>query len=226
MRSLRAGVFAASSVALAATAHRLGGGMQPTGKVIAVAVAVLFGFGLVWARRERHGAGIAAVVLASQLGLHAAFALAPSTSMTSGTSTSELNRWAAMLLCHTAGHPATAAQVNAARAALGLGPLPQVPMAMHMASPFTTGGAAMLATHLVAGVAMAWWLRRGERAAWAGARRIVRAVLTGVRSVHPLVPPVATLRAAGTAWTPRRWTWRTGLAGRGPPGALVTVLTA
>lgn len=224
MRSARAGVFAASSVALAAGAHRLGGGAQPTLIVLVAAVAGLFGFGLVWARRERRGPAIAAVVLLSQLALHATFAFAPMRSM--GGDRSELNRWAAMLLCHNPAHPATAAQVNAARAVLGLGPLPTEPPAMHMASPFSAGGVAMLVLHLGAAVVMACWLRRGERAAWAAARRVVAVVVAAGRPVRPAVRPSLSVHATGIVWVPRRWTFGAGLAGRGPPAALVTVRTA
>ena len=177
MRAARAGVLAASSVALAAGAHRLGGGMPPAQALLVATTAVFFGFGLLWTRRERSGPAIAAVVLLSQLAMHAAFALAPMRSTGGDRTHGELNRWAAMLLCHNPSHPATAAQVNAARAALGLGPLPTAPAAMHMSGPISTGGAGMLALHLVAALAMACWLRRGERAAWAVARRVVAGVV-------------------------------------------------
>lgn len=225
MRAARAGVFAASSVALAVGAHRFGGGAQPTRAVLMTALAMSFGFGLLWSRRERRGPAIAGVVLLSQLALHAAFAFAP---MRSGgiRAGDEVNRWAAMLLCHNATHPATAAQVNSARAALGLGPLPAAPPAMHMTSPVSTGGAGMLALHLGAALVMAWWLRRGERAVWTVARRVVVSVVATVRPVPPTSVPAPSAGAAGLVWTPRRWTFGAGLAGRGPPVACVRVLTA
>ena len=213
MRAVRAGMFASSSVALAAGAHRLAGGAQPNGTVLLAAAAGLFAFGAVWARRERGGRAIATVVLLSQLGLHAAFVLAPVRAGGHDGATPELNRWAAMLLCNNAGHQATVAQVNTARAALGLGPLPTSPPAMHMAGTFTAGGASMLGLHLGAALVMAWWLRRGERAAWAVAQRIVAAG----RPVATVIPSCATSRAAGVVWVPRHWTFGAGLAGRGPP---------
>ena len=231
MRVARAGTFAASSVALAVGAHRLGGGMRPTGTAMALSLIMLFGFGLVWAHRERRGPAITAAVLTSQLALHVGFTLAPMRTMASAGASSELSRWAAMLLCSDADHPATVAQVDAARALLGLGPLPappaaMAPTAMHMASPFTTSGAGMLAMHVGAALVMAWWLRRGERSAWAAARRVVAVIIASVQRSLPLSPANRAPRPIGDVWTPRPWSWGTGLAGRGPPAGLVPVLTA
>ena len=76
-RVVRAGVFALSSAVLAVVAHRLAGGMPPAPGQVAAAAALLFGFGLFWARCERGGSAITAVVLISQLALHAAFAEVP-----------------------------------------------------------------------------------------------------------------------------------------------------
>lgn len=226
MRVAGAGVFATSSVALAVGAHRLGGGMRPAGSAMVASVIVLFAFGLAWARRERRGPAITAAVLTSQLALHALFALAPMRTMAGSGANSELNRWAAMLLCSDAGHPATAAQVNAARALLGLGPLPAGTPAMHMASPFTAAGAGMLAMHLGAALVMAWWLRRGERMAWAAAQRVVTVIIAAARRCLPLLSTNTAPRPFSVAWTPRPWSWRSGLAGRGPPAGSVPVLTA
>lgn len=226
MRAVRAAVFASSSVALAAGAHRLAGGSQQTRTVLLAAVAVLFAFGEVWSRRERRGPFIAAVVLLSQAGLHAAFAYAPMRGAEGDGVGPELTRWSAMLLCHQAHHrPATAAQVNAARAALGMGPLP-TPPAMHMTSPVSTGGAGMLALHLGAALVMAWWLRRGERTAWTAAHRMVATVVAAGRAPRTVVFLRAAFHAVGDVWAPHRWTFGAGLAGRGPPRALVPVPTA
>ena len=226
MRVVRAAVFAASCLSLAVGAHRLGGGMQATPTAMVAAVVVLFGFGLVWGRRERRGPVITAVVLASQLALHALFELMPMRAMAASGTDPELNRWAAMLLCSDAGHPATIAQVNAARVLLGLGPLPTAPTTMHMASPFTAGGAAMLAMHVGAALVMAWWLRRGERAAWSAAGRVVAVIVAAARWSAARVPASRAPRPVGGAWTPRPWAWGSGLAGRGPPARFVPVLTA
>ncbi|MGP4022720.1 hypothetical protein [Actinomadura sp. 3N407] len=58
-----------------------------------------------------------------------------------------------------------------------------------------TGGTTMTLAHTVAALAAAWWLRRGERAAWSLARRIAAAadrpirLLVALLTVEPAAPP-------------------------------------
>jgi hypothetical protein len=64
-------------------------------------------------------------------------------------------------------------------------------------APSSSGGGTMALAHVVAAVVSAWWLRRGERAAWALARRIAAAVVRPARTLRQALLP---LRSA-----PRRW---------------------
>jgi hypothetical protein len=53
----------------------------------------------------------------------------------------------------------------------------QYPTHAHLARPVASGGGGgMVLAHLVAAVVSAWWLRRGERAVWALARKVAAAV--------------------------------------------------
>ncbi|MFC5181010.1 hypothetical protein [Actinomadura harenae] len=83
------------------------------------------------------------------------------------------------------------------------------------------GGATMTLAHTLAALVTAWWLRRGEKAAWSLARRIAaaasppRPLLPDVRvAARPAVRPVARILPARTA------PLRHAVSRRGPPRAL------
>ena len=159
---LRSAVFAASSVTLAAVAHILGGGASPRACVVLAATGLLVLLGLAAGREERSGWQIAALVLSTQLVLHVAFMLtAPATA----TGTGLLGR---VLICHSGPRPVDPALTDAVRRSIG-----QVAAAGagQAGSHSTAGMLPMLMTHLLAAGFMAFWLRRGERAIWAAARR-------------------------------------------------------
>lgn len=85
---------------------------------------------------------------------------------------------------------------------------------------------AMVAVHLLASVACAWWLRQGERALWRGVRRIAAAVR---RLIAPPAPRLGDHRTAEVRWAGlaprigRGGTLADGWSRRGPParGSLV-----
>ncbi len=109
VRSLRAAVFAVLCVLLAAGGHVLATGVAPPVRTQAAGALVLFAAGCLLGGRERSLAGIGGGTLASQAGLHFAFATArPQTVMVMH----------GLRMTHSAGHPhtphATAAHLGAA----------------------------------------------------------------------------------------------------------------
>lgn len=199
LRSVRAAVFAAASVGLAISAHRLAGGLPPRPLLVVAAAGILFLLGVAVSARERRLWHIAALVGASQVALHAALGTHPRRTTA---------QWSALLFCHDSAHGVSAAQVAAAREHFA-------------AAPHSSGGLGMITAHVVAAAAMAWWLRRGERAAWRVVQRVVSHLLgcvvapTWVASVQ---------RAMADVWAPVPRVWGTGLAGRGPPRWAASVL--
>jgi hypothetical protein len=77
----------------------------------------------------------------------------------------------------------------------------------------------MTLAHVAAAAVSAWWLRRGERAAWGLARRIAAVVLRPARAL-PVRPPVPAPRvpaASAAACRPRATVLRHVVVRRGPP---------
>lgn len=87
------------------------------------------------------------------------------------------------------------------------------------------GGAAMTLAHVVAAVVAAWWLRRGERAVWALARRAATLASRPFRALLSLLNPAAVAAPAAPvrlrtsfAWVrPGRSPLRHSVIRRGPP---------
>ncbi|NEC85808.1 hypothetical protein [Streptomyces sp. SID12501] len=73
VRSLRAAVFAAVCVLLAAAAHGLATGGTPSAKADGAGFAAVFAAGWLLGGRERSLPGIGALMLVTQAGLHVAF---------------------------------------------------------------------------------------------------------------------------------------------------------
>ncbi|TDC71450.1 hypothetical protein E1200_02085 [Actinomadura sp. GC306] len=87
-----------------------------------------------------------------------------------------------------------------------------------------TGGPAMTLAHTVAALIAAWWLRRGERAAWSLARRVAAAadrpirLLLALLTVEPVAPPRRTPPAPADAALPATGrVLRHQVVRRGPP---------
>jgi hypothetical protein len=211
-RLLRAGAFAGAGTLLAIAAHRIGGGGTPTGRAQFLAFGALFLLGLPISRRQRGGRCLVALVVVTQLLLHVGFALCGMRGGGSGRG----SMWDMVLLCHPIGHAPSAAQLAAARAAVsGL----QLPHTAAPASMNQLGAMAllMLGAHLLAAAALAWWLRRGERAAWAVAARIVATIRRAASCWQaPAQLTTVALRAARPISFSSQ-AWREQLPSRGPP---------
>ncbi|MEV5571532.1 MFS transporter [Spirillospora sp. NPDC052269] len=86
------------------------------------------------------------------------------------------------------------------------------------------GGAVMTLAHTLAALIAAWWLRRGEAAAWSLARRIAAAA----RPPRPMLPDVTVpartiVRPAARILPARTASLRHSVSRRGPPRALSLV---
>ncbi|WP_017622494.1 hypothetical protein [Nocardiopsis chromatogenes] len=163
LRTARAAVFTAVCVGISAAGHAATSGHGiPAGGLLAAALPV-FGLAYAGTARER-GFGAVAVWLGwIQLALHTLFALAQS----SGGH-------------HGAAPAASGASAGSADLAAGAG------------ASVLTGGVPMIAAHVAATAVAAWWIRRGEAAAFALAR-YARALFD--RAVLPVVPDLPILPA-------------------------------
>ncbi|MEU9480161.1 hypothetical protein [Streptomyces sp. NPDC048191] len=191
VRSLRAAVFAAVCVLLAAAGHGLAMGDMPPLWADGVGFGAVFVFGWVLSRRERSLPGIGAAMLATQAGLHFGFGAAH---RTAGPTHSYAMHMASMSGHAMAGMPADA--------------MP------HPAPAHAT------AAHLLAALAASWWLRRGEAALWSVLRRAVALVprLIAWWRDTPLPASVEHAPRMPTAPRPPRLTLlRHAVSRRGPP---------
>ncbi|WP_317446383.1 hypothetical protein [Streptomyces collinus] len=199
VRSLRAAVFAAVCVLLAAAGHGLAMGDMPSVGADAAAFLGVFGLGWAFGRRERSLPGIGAVMLATQAGLHFAFGAAHP-DPAAGSGRAHVMRMDAMAGHSMAGHGMAA-------------------MHAHSATVHATTVYATLA-HLLAALVASWWLRRGEAALWSLLRRAV-ALLPGLVAWWrdaPLPRPAGrTLPLPAAPEPPRRPALRHAVSRRGPP---------
>ncbi|MGW0575002.1 hypothetical protein ACWD25_03350 [Streptomyces sp. NPDC002920] len=165
-RMLRAALFAAVCVLLAALGHVLMSGVPVPAWTLAAGAAVTGAAGWCLAGRERGLTAVVTVVVGAQTGLHAAFELAQSasssapamTGMPGMTGMSAVGSMSSMDGGHMDGHMAGMDHMA------GMGD-------MSTAGLFSSS-LGMLAAHLLAALLSGLWLAYGERAAF----RILRAV--------------------------------------------------
>jgi hypothetical protein len=238
LRAARAAVFAAVCVALSAAGHALTTGRPLAGWTVVLGGAAVFAAAYAGAGRERSWAGIAGLLTLGQLGLHALFsygmaaAAMPAAGGHGGLSV--LDR----LLCgsrDSGGHimlpPGWSARDVVASAGLdpdAPGVLPDAAGAAsagHGGPMILDGGLGMLAAHLAAGLAAAWWLRQGEAVLFRLLRRLGNAAVAPLRAVLALlsgtVPstagPGTVRRVRRTAPPPITTHLRHAVLRRGPP---------
>ncbi|MFE6822342.1 hypothetical protein [Streptomyces sp. NPDC057690] len=200
VRSLRAAVFAAVCVLLAAAGHGLATGDTPPLWADGAGFLAVFTAGWLLGARERALPGIGAATLATQAGLHVAFDAArsrtaprtmPAMPMTSAHGV------------HAYGMHAHGMHLHA-----------------HTASAMT---AHATAAHVLAALAASWWLRRGEAALWSLLRWAV-AFLPGLAAWWrgtPVPLPVPSLHPAAPAPVPLgQLLLRHAVSRRGPPAPI------
>ncbi|WP_432030912.1 hypothetical protein [Streptomyces sp. 1222.5] len=209
VRGLRAAVFAAVCVLLAAAGHGLAMGDMPPLWADAGGFLAVFALGCALGGRERSLAGIGAAMLGTQAGLHLAFRAAHR-----GSTPNSSSRTAA-----TPGHTMTAMQAHMAHMAH----LTHAhPVHLHTAAHPTATGHATVA-HLVAALVAAWWLRRGEAALWSLLRRagtLVPGLVAWWRDAPLPAHAASAPRLPADPAPPRRTPLRHAVHRRGPPAPI------
>ncbi|MER6463681.1 hypothetical protein ACWC4D_06285 [Streptomyces sp. NPDC001288] len=209
VRSLRAAVFAAVCVLLAAAGHGLAMGDMPPPWADAAGFAVVFGLGRALAGRERGLPAIGAGMLATQAGLHVGFAAA----RTDAPAARGAMPMARMPMSHMRmGHMSMPPLRPHGQVIAGL--------AHH---PHALTAHATLA-HVLAALVASWWLRCGEAALWSLLRRAA-ALVPGLAAWWrdaPLSRPVPgrRLAPAGPIRPRRLLALRHAVSRRGPPVAI------
>jgi hypothetical protein len=199
LRSLRAALFAAACVVLAAAAHTLSMGVTPGFRAMAAGFSIVAVPAFLAGSREQSLRGICAAMGLVQVGLHLLFDAA--------TGTAASSSMAGMTgMTSMTGMPGMD----------GSG-------AMVMARHHAMSGQAV-AAHALAALLAAWWLRRGEAALWTLLRHAAALAPALVRWLRTRTgPPVAPAAAVGGhGWRPApalrpRLLLRHAVNRRGPP---------
>ncbi|MFB8079100.1 MULTISPECIES: hypothetical protein [unclassified Streptomyces] len=218
-RGVRAAMFAAVCVLLAATGHILMSGQGVPAWTLSVAFAATVSATWFLAGRER---GLLAVTTASvvvQSALHTAFSWSQTTAVPAAT--------ASMNDVHAAhAHMAHAAMGHGDMSA-SAGMLSQAPAGHDMTDVSSSLG--MLSAHLLAALLSGLWMAFGEQAAFrlllATSLRLFRPLRPLLASFAPVVrnrPRFRPVRA-GDERTPRRLLLAHSLISRGPPQALAVL---
>ncbi|MFJ8591794.1 hypothetical protein [Streptomyces sp. NPDC093598] len=204
-RTIRAAVFAAACVVLAALGHVMMSGDHVPLPTLVAGWAVTGVAGWCLAGRERGLRTVVAVAVAVQTALHSAFSLGPPTPAAPGTDSMDMPA-----MTHGMGSMSH-----------GMGPDAMGSMSPHMRHvPGGDSSLGMLAAHLLAALLCGLWLGHGERAVF----RLLRAV--GSRLAAPLrllfalpapPPPPVRARRRPSNRTPRRLLLVHAITTRGPP---------
>jgi hypothetical protein len=164
LRSARAAVFAAACVGVSAAGHlwMSGPSMSIPAWVLCVAVLAVTGTGYALAGRWRGFASIGALMLVGQLGLHLLFTVAQHAAGGAVSSMPGVPDTSRMIVNHPVRASAwlCGGAMGTGGVSAGHGVMP--PMAWM--SAYDSAG--MIAVHAGAGLLCAWWLYRGEAAAF------------------------------------------------------------
>ncbi|MGW4914323.1 hypothetical protein [Streptomyces sp. NPDC004270] len=203
VRSLRAAVFAAVCVLLAAAGHGLAMGDMPPLWADAAGFVAVFGLGRALAGRERGLPEIGAGMLLTQAGLHFGFDAARAATPAPAST---------MTMAHMRTHGHVMAGMG------GMGGIAQQHVRAHALTAHAT------LAHVAAALVASWWLRCGEAALWSLSRRAA-ALVPGLAAWWcdaPLpAPATCPLRAPADPIRPRRLlALRHAVSRRGPPSAI------
>ncbi|MDG9723158.1 hypothetical protein [Streptomyces sp. DH41] len=241
-RTVRAAVFAAVCVLLAALGHTLMSTTAvPWWAVVAGASAT--GAAAWWlAARERGRLAVVCAALAAQTALHASFSLAQATVRPRPSGGASLaRRWLDVLLCRMPSDsgaeqgamsiPMSAADhsthaVHSAPSAHGVNALGPVDPGGHAMGDMSSTG--MLAAHLVAALLCGLWLAHGERAAFRIVRSLAARLVAPLRLLLVPLPapphrPRVRARRAASIRSPRRLLLAHAITTRGPPAGVAVV---
>ncbi|MFJ3822924.1 hypothetical protein [Streptomyces nodosus] len=256
LRLLRAAVFAAVCVVLAAAGHGLASCATVPLWTVGLGFLGVFIVAAALAGRERSLPGIVALLAAGQAVLHTLFGLGqhsgalPMASDTAATADATLVARAAHLLCGATAATLSPAQAQKILADARLASGPDTTVAHHPADALSTAAGllpslTMLLGHVLAAVAAGWVLRHGDMAllrlmrlsahgvaegalvrALRSAFALVRALLAGL----PGSPEAAARRAPRTAFLvppkPRTTVLQHTVVRRGPPSSTPYSLAA
>ncbi|MGC9379871.1 hypothetical protein [Streptomyces sp. MH13] len=231
-RTVRAAVFAAVCVLLAALGHLLMSGTAVPWWAVAAGLAATGGIAWWLADRERGPLAVVCVAVAAQTVLHASFSLAQATRRSSSSGDEPLvRRWLDILLCRMPSGPGGQREAvprsvgtvdhgaHAAHSMPGTNAMDAVDPAGHALGGMSSTG--MLVAHLVAASLCGLWLAHGERAAFRLVRslaaRLVAPLRLLLRPPAPSYRPRVRARRAASDRAPRRLLLAHAITSRGPP---------
>ncbi|MFD7500788.1 hypothetical protein [Streptomyces sp. NPDC059850] len=236
LRTVRAAVFAAVCVPLAALGHAMMSGTGVPWWSLTAALVATVAAGWSCAGRERGRVFVTAFTVGAQLALHSFFSLGQTTAGAASSGGGSFARqWAGELLCG----PVRAATLTPAEAehivrSAGLGHhLAHPPPGTHsmgsmagtehadMSSMADGSGVGMIVAHLIAALVCGLWLAYGERAAFrigrALAARLFAPLLLLIRVAEPPHRPRIRARRHPVAHRPRTLLLAHAITTRGPP---------
>ncbi|MGW1621827.1 hypothetical protein [Streptomyces sp. NPDC002172] len=210
VRSLRAAVFAAVCVLLAAAGHGLAMGDMPPLWADAAGFAVVFALGRALAERERGLPEIGVGMLLTQAGLHFGFDAARAVTPAAPAP--------AMTMAPTRMHGHAMAGMANMSGMPGIHGVAQQYPHVHVLTAHAT------LAHVVAALVASWWLRRGEAALWSLLRRAAALVPGLAAWWHDAPLPVPAggprLAPAGPIRPRRLLALRHAVSRRGPPNPI------
>ncbi|MFJ9162410.1 hypothetical protein ACIRPS_37200 [Streptomyces griseoviridis] len=230
-RTVRAGVFAAVCVVLAALGHATMSGASVPWWALAAGAAATGAAGWLLAGRERGRAVIVAVVTAAQAVLHETFSLAQTLTPARGAGSTSMH---ATLTHSTPTHSMDMHSMEMPMPSMGgmdmgagahaVGGMAGLHQAHGMSGAASVG---MFAAHLVAAVLCGLWLAHGERAVFQVLRATAAWLAAPLRLLLALPAPAdrpsAHRRRAPAADAPVRLLLVSSLTFRGPPAGAAVV---